>query len=228
MTDHKEQAVVSTKVRNLVLRAIPLEIFGTFSLCYIGGMACAMGDNDNLSLNGIALCHGGILALMVYIAADISGGHFNPAVSFAMFLLDKQDFIVTMMYCGAQLLGGMIAGALICFNLSTGYISKMLMQDHTVLGYPNTAIAYSRWQAFLAETIATMTLVMGIILACETWSQKTEKKGYFALCIGMILASAIYGIGPVTGGALNPARMLGPMLVSGTVQTFTLPYIGGT
>ena len=87
---------------------------------------------------------------------------------------------------------------------------------------------YTRWKAFLAETIATMTLVMGIILACETWARRPQRKGYFALCIGLILSCSIYGIGPITGGALNPARALGPLFVSGTVQTFTLPYIGGT
>ena len=132
------------------------------------------------------------------------------------------------MYCGAQILGGMIAGALITFSLPRGWIAHMLLQNNSVLGYPNTNNAYSRWQGFLAELIGTMILVTGICLATETWQHKRERKGYFALCIGLILSTAIYGIGNISGGALNPARMLGPMMVSGTVQTFTLPYIGGT
>merc|ERR1712048_493874 len=137
-----------------------MEIFGTFALCYVGGMAFAMHDSDQVSLNGVALAHGGILALMVYIAADISGGHFNPAVSIGMFLLQKADFLTMMMYCCAQILGGMIAGAFICFNLSSGWVHNMLKVNGSVLGYPNTNDAFDRWQAFMGELLATMILLL--------------------------------------------------------------------
>jgi len=222
------QAEKKGTVRNTILRQVPMEIFGTFALCYVGGMSCAMADNGFLSLNGVALAHGGILALMVYIAADISGGHFNPAVSIGMFLLQKEDFLKMMMYSGAQIIGGMLAGCLISFNLSSGFIQKMLVKGGSVLGYPNMAINYTRMDAFLSELIATMILMLAIIFATEKWKHHQERKGHFALCIGLILTTAIYGIGPITGGALNPARMLGPMIVSGTIQTKTTPYIAGT
>ena len=85
-------------------------MFGTFALCYIGGMVYVMADNGFISLNGVALAHGGIYALCVYIAAEISGAHFNPAVSVAMFMLNEREFMDMTLYCCAQLLGAMIAG----------------------------------------------------------------------------------------------------------------------
>jgi MIP family channel proteins len=216
-------------VRRLVLRALPMEILGTFALCYVGGMSCVMADNGQIGLDGVALAHGGILTLFVYIGADISGAHFNPAVSIGIFLLGKEPFIKMMMYGCAQLIGGIIAGAFISFNLSTGFVSPMLKPDHTVLGYPNMDSAhFDRWQALMAELVCTMILCVGIFFATENWKHHPKRKGNFALCIGMILTTCIYAVGNISGGALNPARMVGPMIVSGTVQTPTSPYIGGT
>lgn len=133
-----------------------------------------------------------------------------------------------MMYCCAQMLGGMIAGAFICFNLSAGWVHNMLKVNGSVLGYPNTNSGFDRWQAFIGELLGTMILLVSIVLATETWAHKPERKGHFAICIGLILTTCIYGIGNISGGALNPARMLGPMIVSGTIQTVTTPYIAGT
>lgn len=221
---HDEQ---SLKVRRLILRAIPMEILGTFALCYVGGLACAMGDNQNLSLHGIALAHGGILAMMVYIGGDVSGGHYNPAVSIAFFLIGKEKLVTMMMYGCAQILGGMLAGTFITWELNSGFIAPMV-SGGTVLGYPNLNPKYDSWQGILAEMIATMFLCLVIFFATEDSKYRPERKGWFAFTIGGLLTAMIYGIGPITGAALNPARMLGPMIVSGTVKTQTSPYIGGT
>jgi len=228
MISSLKQQKKELSVRNLVLRAIPIELLGTFALCYVGGLACAMSDNSMISLNGVALAHGGILALMVYIGADISGGYYNPAVCIGMFLLQKEDFLKMMMYSGAQILGGMLAGAFITFDLSSGWVHNMLKKNNSVLGYPNTNALFDRWQSFLGEMISTMVFMLAIILATEKWKFKPERKGHYALSICLILTTAIYGIGKVSGGALNPARMIGPMIVSGTIQTVTTPYIAGT
>ena len=219
----------SLAIRRLVLRALPMEILGTFALCYVGGMACVMGDNGEISLNGVALAHGGILTLFVYIGADISGAHYNPAVSIGIFLLGKEPFIKMMMYGCAQLIGGIVAGAFISFNLGTGWVAPMLTPNHSVLGYPNmNRVEFDRWQGLMAELICTMILCIGIFFATETWTHHPKRKGNFALCIGMILTTCIYAVGNISGGALNPARMVGPMIVSGTVNGPTSPYIGGT
>jgi len=80
----------------------------------------------------------------------------------------------------------------------------------------------------MAELICTMILCIGIFFATETWAHHPKRKGNFALCIGFILTTCIYAVGNISGCALNPARMVGPMIVSGTTNTPTSPYIGGT
>merc|ERR1712086_265014 len=213
----------------LVLRALPMEILGTFALCYVGGMAVVMADNGEIGTNGVVLAHGGILALFVYIGADISGAHYNPAVSIGIFLLGKEPFIKMMMYGCAQLIGGICAGAFISFNVGTGFVAPMLKQNKSVLGYPNMqAVEFDRWQGLMAELICTMILCIGIFFATETWAHHPKRKGSFALSIGFILTTCIYAVGNISGCALNPARMVGPMIVRGSVQTPTSPYIGGT
>lgn len=204
-----------------------MEMLGTFALCYVGGMAVVMADAGKVGLSGVALAHGGILAIFVYIGADISGGHYNPAVSLGMFLGAGEPFLKMMMYAGAQVLGGMLAGSMITFNINEGFLQNLL--DGSVLGFPNKSKSnlFPDRGALLGEFMGTFVLVLTILLACEITKNKPERKGHFALCIGFTLFGAIFAIGNITGCALNPARVLGPLLVSGTIKTPLTPYILG-
>lgn len=198
--------------RNLTMRALPMECLGAFALCYVGGMAVVAADQDRLSLTGVALAHGITLALFVYIGADISGGHFNPAVSLGMFLLQKERFQKMLTYMGAQLMGGLLGGAMVVFNLSDNSMKRLLSSNGSILGYPtvNQAFNFTWVNALISEVICTLFLILSILMATETYKFKPEKKGHYALCIGLTLSSAIFGIGNITGGALNPIRVIGP------------------
>ena len=173
-------------VREHLLRHIPLEIMGTFSLCYVGGMAWAMADNHLVSMNGIALAHGGILALWIYMCAETTGGHFNPAVSLALFIIKKMPLYKFLMYAGAQFIGAMLGAAFIAFNLNSGWVVKMLEHGGSVLGYPNTSPGFSRWNCVQAEILGTMFFIIAILFAYETWAHKKEKKGHFAILVATI------------------------------------------
>lgn len=216
------------QVRTLLLKKLPMEFFGTFALCYVGGMSVAMVDNQISNMNCVALTHGGILTLMIYLGADVSGAHYNPAVSLGIFLLEQGDFMKMMMYSAAQIFGGMLAGAFISFNLSNAWITPMILDNGSVLGYPNVNPDFGRLPAFIAEMAGTFMLMLAICIANEKFKHKPEKKGNYALSIGLILTAIIYGIGPISGAALNPARLLGPMIVGGTLHTTTTPYLAGT
>jgi len=186
-----------------------------------------MFDSQQISINGVALAHGGILALFIYIGYEISGSHYNPSISIAMFLLGKEKFLDMMMYCTCQLAGGMVASAFISFNISIGHINNSMKTNNSVLGYPNTKEDIGRMQAVLGELIGTLTLIIVVLIANEKSQYKPERKGNYALCIGLVLTCSIYAIGPISGAALNPARFFGPMIVSGTLQTVTTPYLAG-
>ena len=102
------------EIRFLLLRKCPIEAFGSFACCYFGCLSFAMYDNEHLGLNGLAISYGGVYALMTYVFYDITGSHFNPAISFGYFLQGKIDFFVFMMYMVCHMIGGMIAA---CFLL---------------------------------------------------------------------------------------------------------------
>lgn len=216
------------QVRNLLLKKLPMEFFGTFALCYFGGMSVAMVDNQISNTNCVALTHGGILTVMIYLGANISGAHYNPAVSLGFFLMEQEDFMKLMMYSAAQIFGGMLAGAFISLNLNQAWVTPMILDNGSVLGYPNVNPSFGRLQAFIGEMVGTFMMMLAICIANEKFEHKPEKKGNYALSIGLILMAIIYGIGPISGAALNPARFLGPMIVGGKLGTSTTPYLAGT
>ena len=95
----------------------------------------------------------------------------------------------------------------------------MIQTGHSIMGYPNTEEIWGKGTPMLGEMVCTMILMLIILLGTEKWHHKPEIKGHYALCIGFVVMSSVYAIGPITGAALNPARVLGPMIVSGAVQT---------
>lgn len=214
-------------IRHLILRKCPMEAFGTFAQCYFGGMAYAMYDNGQLGLNGVAISYGGIYTLMTYIGHEMSGAHFNPAVSFGYFLQGNIDFFVMMMYVVSQIVGGMIAASYMIMVLPDGYFYNMVKINHSVLGYPNTKENMGKSSPMVGELLATMTLMLVLLISNEKWQHKPERKGNYALCMGFVVMSSVYALAPISGAALNPARFLGPMFVSGSIQTTTTPYLAG-
>ena len=99
----------------------------------------------------------------------------------------------------------------------------------SILGYPTVGSdEYSRIQVYIAEFLTTFILTMIIFVMTESTPYKRDIKGPYALCIGAYYGIAILAIGRVTGGALNPARVFGPLLLSGTIKRHISQYLIGT
>jgi MIP family channel proteins len=176
------------------------EFLGTFTLIFLGAGAIVAGGAD---LIGVAFAHGLAIFVMVSALAGISGAHFNPAVSIALFVTRRLSFKDCTRFVIAQLFGALIA------SLALDYIygSKN--------GYGLTSIAAgtSIGAGFLAELIGTALLLFVIFgVAVDKRSKFTKHAG---LPIGLTITAIIFSVGPITGAALNPARWFGPALVSG-------------
>src|SRR5687767_4723927 len=94
-----------------LLRALTAEFLGTFALVFIGCGAVVVDSSKNgaLGLLGVALAHGVVLAVMVSSLMNISGGHFNPAVSFGLWVASKIDAMRATLYILTQLGAAVIA-----------------------------------------------------------------------------------------------------------------------
>ena len=183
-----------------VLKKIFSEAIGTFTLIFLGAGAIVSGKAD---LQGVALAHGLAIFVMVSALAGISGAHFNPAVSAAMFATKRicgQDFLYFVL---AQLAGATLASIALnyIYGNSNGY------------GLPAIASATSVGAGVLAEILGTATLL--IVIFGVAVDKRSVAASHPGLPIGLTITAVILSVGPITGAALNPARWFGPALVSG-------------
>ena len=187
------------------MKAYLAEAIGTFALIFVG-----VGALLNQPLQGdllmVALAHGLTIAVMVSATMGISGGHLNPAVSFGAWLGKKISGAEMFKYWIAQLLGALVAG--IAANLIFG--------DYAAFkGTPTLHVSW--FQGFGIEAILTFFLVF--VVFGTAVDPRAPKIG--GLAIGLTIALDIMVAGPLTGGAMNPARVFGPALASGSLLSWS-------
>jgi aquaporin TIP len=191
------------------------EFVGAFALIFVGVGSIALGDAGG-GLVGVALAHGLVIAVMASAVGHISGGHFNPAVTFGFLVTRRIDPLLAVVYWVSQLLGA-IAGALLvraCFPDALD----------TAPGVPVLANGVGAGQGVLLEAILTFFLVW-VIFATAADPRGTFKS-IAGLAIGLTITLDILAGGPLTGAAMNPARAFGPELVEGVWDDAWVYWIG--
>jgi len=164
---------------------------------------------------GVAFTFGLVIMVMIYAAGHISGAHLNPAVTFAFALSRHFPWPRAAAYWAAQLAGALIAAALLRGSLG----------DIADVGA--TQPSGSQTQAFLWELVLTFFL-MFVITAVATDTRAVGEAAAIAIG-GTVGLDAMFG-GPITGASMNPARSVGPALVSGNLHALWLyilaPIVG--
>ncbi len=205
------------------LRPLTAEFIGTFGLVFVGAGAVVADTarSGALGLSGIAIAHGLVLAIMVSSLMAISGAHFNPAVTLALWLTNKLDVRQAGAYVVVQLLAGVLAAFLVMF------LFPPLAGETAGYGVPRIAGDVTLVEAILIEAVLTFFLVSAVFGTAV--SSEAPPVGGFA--IGLVLVFAILVGGPMTGAALNPARALGPAVVAsdwvGHITYWFGPLLGG-
>ncbi|MDQ6691567.1 MAG: aquaporin [Candidatus Dormibacteraeota bacterium] len=199
------------------LRALVAEFIGTFALIFIGVGSIAVGAiTKDPSVVGVALAHGLTIMVMVSALGVVSGGHFNPAVSVAALVARRIDPITAISYIVVQLLGG-IAGALADKAVFPGAVL-----DSIGLGTPMPGHGINATGALVLEIILTFFLMV-VIFGTAIDARAPRLGGLF---IGLTITLDILAAGPLTGAAMNPARALGPALVSGNLGSVWIYFAG--
>src|SRR5437867_1281562 len=182
------------------LRPLLAEFIGTFALIFVGIGAIKTAGHDVVA---VALAHGLTIAAFVSATLHISGGQLNPAVTFGLVCGGHMTIAAAIRYWIAQLLGG-ISAALICLGL--------FGRDVVVMGTPQLAINLSGIQGILVEAILTFFLVF--VIYGTAVDQRSRGAGVAGFAIGATITLDILFGGPLTGAAMNPARVFGPALAS--------------
>jgi len=193
------------------LRPMLAEFIGTFALIFVGIGAIKTAGHDVL---GIALAHGLTIAAFASATMHISGGQLNPAVTFGLVCGGHMTIASAIRYWIAQLLGGFSA-ALICLGL--------FGRDVVVNGTPQLAINLTAGQGILVEAILTFFLVFIIHGVAVDGRGPRSVAG---LVIGATITLDILFGGPLTGAAMNPARVFGPALAANFWRDHYVYWIG--
>ncbi len=165
------------------------EFIGTFFLVFTVGMT-VLGPNSAGLLAPLAI--GSALAVMVFAGGHVSGGHYNPAVSFAVFLRGKLSLKDLGRYWVVQVIAGIVAGYLTIYF--KGYPAQSPMSLETM-------------KAFLAEFLFTFALcyvVLNVAIA-----KATKGNSFYGWAIGFTVLIGAYAVGSVSGAAFNPAVAVG-------------------
>ena len=193
------------------------EALGTYGMIFAGTGAIVIDaiTAGRVTHVGISLTFGLIVMAMIYALGDVSGAHFNPAVTLGFFFARRFPGRDVLPYIASQLAGAFLASLTLL----------LLFGNHASLGA--TLPAGSAWQSFGLETILT-AILMFVILCVSTGPREVGTMAGIAIG-GLITLEALFA-GPICGASMNPARSLAPALVSGNIDALwvylTAPILG--
>ena len=192
------------------MKKVLVECIGTFFLVLVVGLTAIAPGAGAMA----PLAIGTILMVMVYAGGHISGGHYNPAVTLAVWLRGKCDVKDVPSYMGAQVVGAVVAALLVGFCKRGSIV---------------TAMQPAVFPALLIEFVFTFALAY-VVLNVAT-AQKTAGNSYFGLAIGLTVMAAAYAGGNISGGAFNPAVAIGITLMglstASNLWVFLVGNLGG-
>jgi len=206
MNEHQKQALA--------------EFVGTFTLCFIGAGAGALGTTSGAGIVGVALAHGLALMVIVYAWGPISGAHVNPAVTFGIALTGRMPWSKAAIYWAAQFVGAAAACYLLVYlipaeiGLKGGATTGELTPGGDVIGDPVKVIVL---EAILTFFLLTAVFASGVL----------GRNGNVAgIAIGLVLTMDIICGGQLTGASMNPARTFGPCAALGDFSYFWMYLVG--
>jgi MIP family channel proteins len=212
-----------------ISRPAVAEFVGTFVLVFVGcSVAVAAALERPVAgppYNSLAIALAFGLALVAVVAAigHISGGHVNPAVTIGQAAVGLFPWRNVPVYLIAQLLGAIAAAFAVwlCFGDAA--------RDQANLGATALAENVSVMRGLLTEALITFVLVF--VVGLVAGDPRVPSARIASIAVGFALACGVFVGGPLTGGGVNPARALGPMIVSGQLDDFWLyivgPLVGG-
>ncbi len=208
------------------------EFFGTFWLVFGGTGSAVLAAGfpvHGIGFTGVALAFGLTVLTMVYAVGPISGGHFNPAVSFGLWVGGRFSGKDLFPYIFIQVIGA-IAASGVLYLVASGNADFSLSNGFAANGYgEHSPGGYTLASALIVEIVLTFIFIFIIMGATD----KLAPIGFAGLAIGLALTLIHLISIPVTNTSVNPARSTGPAIfVGGWALTqlwmfWVAPIVGG-
>ena len=199
-------------------KAYIAEFIGTFAFVFVsvGTMTADQMLSGKIGMMGIVLASGFSLAALISATAALSGGHLNPAITIGLSFARKIDRGTAIRYIFFQCLGALVAMFVLQLTMPTVSLAAIWF------GVPKPGVNISTVQALLAEF--SLTFILMFVFYGTMIDQRAPKLG--GLFVGLTFAVSLFVAGPISGGALNPARHFGPALISGAFDSLWIYWVG--
>ncbi|XP_036382317.1 aquaporin-3-like [Megalops cyprinoides] len=216
-----EKLARSFQIRNLLLRQALAECLGTLILVMFGCGAVAQlvlsGGSHGMFLT-VNFAFGFAATLGILVCGQVSGGHLNPAVTFALCLLGRERWRKFPVYFAFQTLGAFLGSGII-FGLYFDALWDFGQGDLIVVGTNATAGIFATYPSrhltivngFFDQMIGTAALIVCILAIVDPYNNPIPR-GLEAFTVGFVVLVIGLSMGFNSGYAVNPARDLGPRL----------------
>ena len=196
------------------------EFIGTFILVFAGSGAVMINYiTGALGHAGVALTFGFVIVALIYSFAHVSGAHFNPAVTIAFYSMGEFDRKRVLPYISAQILGA-IAASITLFYLLQEDFNQLSEVSYLGATLPHGSVAQSFGFEFL------LAFILMLVISASAVHGKAIKD-FAGIAIGFTVGLEAMFAGPITGASMNPARSIGPAIVSGHFEHLWL-YVVAT
>ncbi|XP_020780042.1 aquaporin-8-like [Boleophthalmus pectinirostris] len=192
------------------------EFLGSTLFIFVG-CACVVGNSAPGAIQP-ALAHGLALSIVIMLFGQISGGHFNPAVTLCVYLCGGMSLALVVPYILAQMLGG-IAGA----GLVRAVFNTLDYQAGTGGAFTPEAIPNDLGKITLAELVLTMFLTTTVAMGAVNGKTSSQLAPFG---IGLTVAADILAGGGLSGACMNPARAFGPAVVANKWDHHWIYWVG--
>ena len=208
-------------------RAVIAEFIATLLFVFVGsgavvivtGVLKSSPSKDPAALVAIALAHGLAIATLVAATAKISGGHINPAVTFAAVITGRMKAAVGALYVVGQLLGAAVGAWLLKLAVEEAFWMPSHLGAHSL----NSGVLTSDGAGVLVEIVLTFVLVFTVF---ATAMDRRGMGNLAPMAIGLaVLIDHFVGV-PLTGASMNPARSFGPSLVANFWDDHWVYWVG--
>ncbi|HVO58970.1 MAG TPA: aquaporin [Dongiaceae bacterium] len=186
------------------------EFIGAFALVFFAaGAICAerflQNSAGNLLASAVAV--GLTVAVLSTVFHNVSGAHFNPAVTIGFWITKRMNTLEVLGYWAAQLGGGIVAAFLL-----KAILPREDAWQPVLGGTPDLVRDFTRLPAMGLEALITFVLVLVYFLS--TSEDNLDSRPFSGFTVGLVYAVGTLVAGPFTGAAFNPARAFGPALAS--------------